>query len=655
MKTKIYFLSILSGLALLASSCSDFLVEDNKSGKTEENYLTESGISGLVSACYSYTRGWYGKEPGIGLSEAGTDLWLKARDNRQTGLIEYSSLQAAASSDPEKQNACLDEYWEMFYAALNACNTALDYVDKADIPVALRAQYKGEASFLRAFYNWHMVETWGPIQINKKLITSASSEVIRNSEVEVYDFMLADLDVAIANLSDKTAKTGRVNLWAAKALKARLLLYLASEYDGGNYPGGKVKAYSDAAVIAQEVISGSGASFYSNYEDCWSQANEDGIKNNETIWFIEYATNLTYNILPSRLKKDASGNIVSWTQMVMRDNTNRTGGNVSHLMYTGMWSNHSKLNSGTYKVLDRTDTEAKKTINGVAVGSFFQTYSKGFCRMAPSGYLLDLFNDQTDQRYQASFRDTYKIPLALAPKKDPAIFTDAAAKTCDTIIYLSKNRTLTTAEQGKFSSNRYIMGSRTSGTVKTIKYPMYTNADGSELTVTSASTGNDIFYGNNLFISLRKFDDFGTSNDGSAPLIRDLSPRDFFVFRLSEMYLIKAEAELGSNTGSPAATLNVLKAARAISGKDNSLTGAVTVQTILDERARELCGEQQRWFDLKRTGNLTSAYLTSKNKIAGQNIQPFHRLRPIPQVQIDATTNMGGKGEVGKFWQNDGY
>ncbi|MBP1676805.1 MAG: SusD family [Bacteroidetes bacterium] len=651
MKTKIIFLSLITVLSFGLMSCSDFLEEHNKTGNTESIYLEEYGIVGLVNSCYTYTRGWYGKEPGFGLTEAGTDLWLKARDNRQNALAEYDNLSAASSSDPEKQNACLDEYWEMLFSAVNACNTALHYLDLNQvISDGARQQYKGEIAFLRAFYYWHLVETWGPVPVLKEPVTTANTEVVRNSEQEVYEFMLADVNSAITNLASRTSKDGRVNLWAAKALKARLLLYLASEYNGGNYTGGKNQAYIDAAKEAQEVITGSNASFFTNYADCWNQANEDGIKNKEVIWHIEYSANLTENGLPYRLKKDANDNYIYWTQMVARVKDNKTGGNVGHLMFTGMWSNHTKLASGTYKVLDRTDTEAKKTINGVYVGTHFQRYSKGFCRYAPSGYLLDLFNTSTDQRYQASFRDTYTIPMALAPKKDPVWF-DASSHTSDTIIYLSKNRTLTANELEKFAAKRFIMGTRTSGTAGTIKYPMYANADGSELTITSGSSGDLIFYGNNLFISLSKFDDWGTGES----LIRDLSPRDAFVFRLSEMYLIKAEAELATG-GDALGTLNALRDARAIAGQNNRISGAVTIQTILDERAMEFCGEQIRWFDLKRLGKLTKEYLADKNKRAAANfVNGKHNLRPIPQTQLDATTNVGLKGQEGKFWQNDNY
>ncbi len=77
------------------------------------------------------------------------------------------------------------------------------------------------------------------------------------------------------------------------------------------------------------------------------------------------------------------------------------------------------------------------------------------------------------------------------------------------------------------------------------------------------------------------------------------------LIRLAEMYLIKAECqmELGQN-GEALNTLNYLRAQRAISGKDNSISGTVTMETILDERCLEFLGEGDRWFDLKRTHTL---------------------------------------------------
>ena len=77
----------------------------------------------------------------------------------------------------------------------------------------------------------------------------------RDSEEDVYAFMLEDVNDAIAKLASKTAKTGHINLWAAKALKARILLYKGSKFNDN-------QAYLDAAAVAEEVISGSGLSFY---------------------------------------------------------------------------------------------------------------------------------------------------------------------------------------------------------------------------------------------------------------------------------------------------------------------------------------------------------------------------------------------------------
>jgi hypothetical protein len=74
----------------------------------------------------------------------------------------------------------------------------------------------------------------------------------------------------------------------------------------------------------------------------------------------------------------------------------------------------------------------------------------------------------------------------------------------------------------------------------------------------------------------------------------------------------------------------------------------VTLDFILDERAREFAGEQLRWFDLKRTGKLLDR-VKALNPDVASKIQSYHTVRPIPQSQLDAVTNRS------EFTQNPGY
>jgi starch-binding outer membrane protein, SusD/RagB family len=118
------------------------------------------------------------------------------------------------------------------------------------------------------------------------------------------------------------------------------------------------------------------------------------------------------------------------------------------------------------------------------------------------------------------------------------------------------------------------------------------------------------------------------------------------------MYLIAAEAEFNlGNAGNAATHLNKIRTRAAIPGREAAMqiqAADVTLDFILDERARELAGEQLRWFDLKRTNKLVDR-VTRLNPDAAQYIKSFHTVRPIPQSQIDAVTNKG------EFLQNEGY
>jgi hypothetical protein len=127
--------------------------------------------------------------------------------------------------------------------------------------------------------------------------------------------------------------------------------------------------------------------------------------------------------------------------------------------------------------------------------------------------------------------------------------------------------------------------------------------------------------------------------------------RDWYVGRLAETYLIAAEALL--RDGKPDEAVTYVNAVRERAAKAGTPSASMDVAAsdlsidfILDERARELTGEQMRWFDLVRTGKLLERVL-KYNPSAAAGIKPFHVLRPIPTEQITLTSNV--------FPQNPGY
>lgn len=125
--------------------------------------------------------------------------------------------------------------------------------------------------------------------------------------------------------------------------------------------------------------------------------------------------------------------------------------------------------------------------------------------------------------------------------------------------------------------------------------------------------------------------------------------RDWYVMRLADAYLLRAEARFKQgNPDGAAADINVVRERAAWPGKeaDMMITGAdVSMDFILEERARELDAEQERWYDLTRTGTLVERVRLYNPQATG--IEDYHVHRPIPQTQIDRTQ--------GGYAQNCGY
>lgn len=145
---------------------------------------------------------------------------------------------------------------------------------------------------------------------------------------------------------------------------------------------------------------------------------------------------------------------------------------------------------------------------------------------------------------------------------------------------------------------------------------------------------------------------------------------DFALFRSAEAYLIAAEAIVKGATGGVLGGADVYYNKildRAVGAGVNPLcakypedltsfetvsyratSSNMSIDLLLDESARELLGEFNRWFDLKRTGKLIerTKRMNLWNKAKGV-ITDNHLVRPIPQSEIDRSAP--------SIQQNTGY
>jgi hypothetical protein len=131
--------------------------------------------------------------------------------------------------------------------------------------------------------------------------------------------------------------------------------------------------------------------------------------------------------------------------------------------------------------------------------------------------------------------------------------------------------------------------------------------------------------------------------DTHRPNMNSPSIRPVIVWTLSETYLIAAEAAyMLGDLNDAAKDINVIRT-RAAYPNGNAAnmqisTTDLSLDFILDERSRELCGQMTRWWDLVRTHTLL-ARVIAHNTDGQANILPKDTLRPIPQTQINAVTS----------------
>ena len=232
-------------------------------------------------------------------------------------------------------------------------------------------------------------------------------------------------------------------------------------------------------------------------------------------------------------------------------------------------------------------------------------------RFRPTDYMLSLYDRTIDRRYDETFKHVWYSNNPNVPN----------LKVGDTALYIPGPG---------LDKNGIDQDAKWTDAAKAgVLHQVYTTGD----------------YNNRTFPSLNKWIDNTRPNRQHTQ-----GQRDYVLMRLADAYLIRAEARLKQgNKSDAAADLNTVRTRAAWDGKEAEMqiTAAdVDIYFILEERARELLGENHRWFDLTRTGKLIELVKLHNPTSAG-NIQDHNVLRPIPLDQIDRTS--------GGYPQNPGY
>jgi hypothetical protein len=151
----------------------------------------------------------------------------------------------------------------------------------------------------------------------------------------------------------------------------------------------------------------------------------------------------------------------------------------------------------------------------------------------------------------------------------------------------------------------------------------------------------------NIYPTLRKIEGKVGELTNTSLIYSGRTFVDFMVFRLAETYLLRAEAHIKKGDRvKAAADINVIRKRSNAKPVD---AAQVTIDYLLDERARELIVEEPRRRTLTRMGKLverTRKY--NMREDTRTTIQDHHEFWPIPQTAIDA--NFSAKLE-----QNPGY
>ena len=635
-------------LALFLGGCSDILEEQPRSIYEPGYFKTEKGVMGGLTAMYAHLRWIYGQAYYYNSCQTGTDEATYAQS--ADGNFKDHDLSGVGSLTSTSSRS--DVLWG---TAFSNINTASGVIENAAEVGTIANSLIAEARFFRAFDYFLLVQTFGgvPLDLGSGELMFNTTPVrtsVRNTVPEVYTkAIFPDLIIAINDLPETPRVTGAVTKTVARLFLAKAYLtygwWLQNPNDIPTYPettrsdpdGHDAQWYFQQAYdIAVTAIDNPGPyGLMDTYYDVNLAQND---RNKEHLLWADHTEASEYY----------NGGSLTYGSGGAPDN---------FAVWMVTW-NYTEIRSGTDPAWSSKISSVQREAE--------QHLGRPWTRMAPPiGVFTNTFADKTnDSRYDGTFTTVYR---ANWPKGGTP---NTVAYNANSLEVYPGDAILTFLDEEPATPITYPTGAGNS------------NIGAGELPgradfVVSPSGISRITYPGFWKLGTYRTDNgtgLGQPNAGIT--------RPFYVAKLSELYLVAAEAAVkGGSTQSGKGARDLINVLRARAGKwrwDNNgnvakiadfsdemmaaTPATITIDYVLEERSRELFGEGYRWFDLVRTQ--TWETIAGSYEICGptkgdhtplvysRTIEPKHYLRPIPQGQLDGMELTEAEKAV---YQNPGY
>ena len=269
MKNNKNIFSTILAFAFIATgiySCSDKFLDEVESynidsegyfNSEDDYYMALIGAYDLLQASYV----------NVLLGEIASDNTLCGGESA-TDVIGFQQIDDMTHT---QVNNNLRDVWNWMFAGVNRANYILEFKDKIEFEG--KEVILGEASFLRAYYNFELLKWFGgiPLKVDQRFAPGDELSIPRSTPAEVYALIESDLKYAVNNLEYVAPQTGRVTKGAAEALLGKAYLYQ--------------NKFAEAATVLDNVINNGPYDLALDYATIFENDGENGV---ESVFEVQY-------------------------------------------------------------------------------------------------------------------------------------------------------------------------------------------------------------------------------------------------------------------------------------------------------------------------------------------------------------------------------